>query len=158
MLREPKFKTRMTDDQEVIAAGALHDSAETSVTLLEEIRSQFGPRVAELAAAGTEDRRGFDPTPETWEFRKRALIDRLNRETRPEVKMIALADKLSNLAAMKGDYAQVGEALWTRFNQQDPARQAWFYRSMGETTRSLSRFQAWQAYEHLVGDVFSRWP
>ena len=38
----------MTPDQELLAAAALHDTVEDTEVTLEQIREQFGPRVARL--------------------------------------------------------------------------------------------------------------
>ena len=47
----------MTDDQEVIAAGLLHDVVEDAGVTIEEIEENFGKRVKELVASETENKR-----------------------------------------------------------------------------------------------------
>ena len=47
----------MTDKQEVIAAGVLHDVVEDAGITIEEIGEKFGARVKELVAAETENKR-----------------------------------------------------------------------------------------------------
>lgn len=45
----------MTDDQEVITAGILHDIIEDTDGTLPEIEKRFGKRVALLVSSETED-------------------------------------------------------------------------------------------------------
>jgi (p)ppGpp synthase/HD superfamily hydrolase len=150
----------ITGKQSVIVAGALHDLLKDTDTTADTIREMFGRDVAELVEAGSRILTGAEPTAglapaEDWERRKQASVELLQRERREEILMLVLADKLSNVAAMKGDYAQAGAALWSRFHQTDPSRQAWYYCAVRDATASLSMTQAWQAYTALVNDFFS---
>ena len=45
----------MSDDQNLIAAAALHDVVEDAGVTIEEIEERFGARVRELVASETED-------------------------------------------------------------------------------------------------------
>jgi len=144
----------MTDDQEVIAAAALHDVVEDTPTTLEEIRGRFGGRVAALVAAESENKRRDLPAGETWKLRKQETVDALRAESDPDIKIIALADKLSNIRAMVRDERRAGAAFWERFNQKDKAQHGWYYRSVAEATAELSDFPAWQEYMRLVEEVF----
>ncbi|MBO5837108.1 MAG: bifunctional (p)ppGpp synthetase/guanosine-3',5'-bis(diphosphate) 3'-pyrophosphohydrolase, partial [Oscillospiraceae bacterium] len=47
----------MTDDQNLIAAAALHDVVEDAGITIDEIEERFGKRVRELVASETEDKR-----------------------------------------------------------------------------------------------------
>ena len=60
----------MTDDQNVIAAAALHDVVEDAGITLQEIKERFGKRVWELVSSETEDKRADLPPEETWCIRK----------------------------------------------------------------------------------------
>jgi (p)ppGpp synthase/HD superfamily hydrolase len=46
--------------------------------------------------------------------------------------LIVCADKLHNLRSVVHDYAEVGEAVWSRFNR-DKAAQAWYYHNLVES-------------------------
>ena len=48
--------SRMTKDEEVIAAGYLHDVLEDTAVTEEELEQAFGRRVLELVKAETEDK------------------------------------------------------------------------------------------------------
>ena len=83
----------MTSDLEVMAAAVLHDVLEDTAVTAEQLRSEFGNRVADFVCAESENKREGQPAAETWKLRKQETIDDLRRETRIEVKMIALGDK-----------------------------------------------------------------
>ena len=59
----------MTDDQNLIAAAALHDVVEDAGITLEEIKEKFGQRVWELVQSETEDKREELPPAQTWRIR-----------------------------------------------------------------------------------------
>jgi myo-inositol-1(or 4)-monophosphatase len=56
----------MTDKQEVIAAGVLHDVVEDAGVAIEEIGKKFGARVMELVASETENKRDELPPEDTF--------------------------------------------------------------------------------------------
>ena len=144
----------MTDDEEVIAAAVLHDVLEdTRVTVIQLIE-EFGQRVTAFVSAESENKREDIPATETWKLRKQETIDALYNEKHPDVKMIALGDKLSNVRAMYRDYQAIGDKLWNRFNQKDKSEHGWYYRSIADATRELSNYPAWKEYAQLVSLVF----
>ena len=145
----------MTDDLEVIAAAVLHDTMEDANVSLAEITSKFGPRVAGLVQAETENKREDLPASDTWLIRKQETIKALKAERDIAVKMLALADKPSNIRAIYRDHLAIGDKLWQRFNQKDPRMHAWYYHAIAEATAELEDFPAWQEYKTLVEKVFS---
>ena len=60
----------MSDDQNLIAAAALHDVVEDAGITLDEIKEKFGQRVFELVGSETEDKRADLPPSDTWRIRK----------------------------------------------------------------------------------------
>ena len=144
----------MTPDQELLAAAALHDTVEDTEVTLEQIREQFGPRVARLVE---EESDVFMPgvrEEDSWHARKQAAIDRLFSASR-EAKMVALGDKLSNMRAIARDYAVQGDALWNLFHVNDPAEHAWHYRGLADALRDLSDTFAFQEFQQLIDQVFN---
>lgn len=119
----------VTEDEDVLAAAALHDVVEDTSATREDVRRLFGERVAALVAAESEDKREDRPAAETWQLRKQETVDHL-RELDRDAKLICLGDKLSNLREIARDYEKFGEEFWQRFNQQDPAMHGWYYRSI----------------------------
>lgn len=145
----------MTDDREVIAAAVLHDAVEDTDATLETIRQQFGQRIAELVGAESENKRTHLPAGSTWKLRKQETLNHLAATQDPAVRMIALGDKLSNMRAIHRDYLSMGDKLWDRFNQKDPAEHYWYYSGVCEALRGLSGFCAWQEYHELIDKTFA---
>jgi myo-inositol-1(or 4)-monophosphatase len=144
----------MTNDVEIIAAAVLHDTVEDTLTSIEDIRSEFGDRVAAIVSAESENKREDRLPGDTWMERKKETIDHLTHSTDEAEKMVALADKLSNIRAMYRDSNNLGEALWKRFNQKDKQMHAWYYRSIGTVLSELARYEAYSEYIELTEKVF----
>ena len=146
----------MTCDQNLIAAAALHDTVEDADITIEEIEKRFGQRVRELVASETEDKRADRPPAETWRIRKEESLDILKNTDDIGVLMVWLGDKLANMRAIYRDFKVEGHAMWQRFNQKDPAAQAWYYRSIVELTERISDHSAWLEYKTLTELVFGK--
>ena len=139
----------MTSDQELLAAAALHDVVEDKDVTLDDIRAQFGHRVAELVDTESDH---FDAGWD-WFARKEFSLKRL-REATQEEKMVALGDKLSNMRAITRDYTTVGESFWDMFRIKDKSVHAWRYHALLDALSSLSDTYAFQEFEFLVNRVF----
>ena len=144
----------MTDNQEVIAAGILHDVVEDAGISINEIGEKFGARVMELVAYETENKREELPSEDTWHIRKEESLTRLRDTNDLEVLMLWLGDKLSNIRAIYRDFLIEGNALWDKFHQSDIGVQAWYYRSIMKYTERLSDTLAWIEYKTLVEKIF----
>ena len=144
----------MTPDQELLAAAALHDTVEDTDVTLEEIKKEFGERVAMLVAHESEDKMPEMSEEESWRIRKQAAIDKLARAPR-DAKMVALGDKLSNMRAIAYDYATIGDAIWERFHAKDPKDHEWHYRGLADSLRELQDTAAFREFEALINQVFS---
>ena len=146
----------MTDDQNLIAAAALHDVVEDAGVKIEEIEEKFGKRVRELVAAETEDKRENLPPAETWRIRKEESLAVLKNTDDIDVLMVWMGDKLANMRSIYRDFKKEGVAMWQRFNQKDVNEQAWYYRSIVELTERLSETSAWLEYKTLTELVFGK--
>ena len=146
----------MTDDQNLIAAAALHDVVEDAGITIEEIEERFGSRVRELVESETEDKRADLPPSSTWRIRKEESLDVLKNTDDIAVLMVWLGDKLANMRAIYRDFKVEGNAMWQRFNQSDVSEQAWYYRSIVELTKALSDTSAWMEYKTLTELVFGK--
>lgn len=140
----------ITRDVDVLAAAVLHDTVEDTVVTAEDIRREFGNRVAALVCAESEDKMTGIPAALSWKTRKQATIDHLRTCTDIDVKIISLGDKLSNLRCIERDLAEIGQDLWNRFNQKDPLMHKWYYSSFLETLQELHDTAAYKEYERLV--------
>ena len=144
----------MTADDEVLAAAVLHDTVEDTGTTIEQIREQFGERVAALVSAESENKREDQPAASTWKIRKVETIEHL-KIAPIEVKMLTLGDKLSNIRSMYRDHLCLGDKLWQRFNQKDKNEQLWYYKSIAECLSDLAEYPAYREYTDLGENVFA---
>lgn len=142
----------MTNDQELLAAAALHDVIEDTDTTADDLKKEFGERVAILVEAESDDKTGGSKA-ETWHQRKQDTLDRL-RNADLDIKMVALGDKLSNMRAIAHDYAVLGDELWNRFTVKDPAEHAWRYHALAEALNDLSDTDAYKEFHTLVNKTF----
>jgi (p)ppGpp synthase/HD superfamily hydrolase len=81
-------------DEEVVAAGALHDAIEDTTATIADVERMFGARVAELVRSASEDDKALG-----WEERKRAYLERFPHKPW-EAQAITLADKIDNFESI----------------------------------------------------------
>lgn len=110
---------------ELICAGYLHDVVEDTPYEIDDIERQFGPRVAHLVAAHTEDK------SKSWQERKQHTIDIL-KGAEKEIKYLIVADRLDNLLDLKQDLARQGPTVWNNFNA-GPDRQEWYNKEIAKS-------------------------
>jgi (p)ppGpp synthase/HD superfamily hydrolase len=115
------------DEDEAIGA-LLHDAVEDSggQARLDDIRAQFGDRVARIVEGCTDT----DVTPKPpWLARKQEYIAHLRNETDRSVLLVSAADKLANSRAILNDYLETGDNVWERFSGKRDGT-LWYYREL----------------------------
>ena len=145
----------MTPDQELLAAAALHDTVEDTDVTVEQIREEFGERIASLVASESDTLPEGVSEEDSWHARKQAAIDRLASASH-DAKIVALGDKLSNMRAIARDYAQQGDALWNLFHAKDPKDHEWHYRGLADALSELRDTFAYKEFEQLINQVFGK--
>ncbi|MBX3096530.1 MAG: bifunctional (p)ppGpp synthetase/guanosine-3',5'-bis(diphosphate) 3'-pyrophosphohydrolase [Fimbriimonadaceae bacterium] len=106
-------------DEVVLAASFLHDTVEDTDTTLEEIESEFGPKVASIVKQVTriepapEELQGMSSDESFW-YRNELFMKEID-EMGPEAQQIKLADRLSNLEECR--YTRSAQKL-SRYNRQ----------------------------------------
>lgn len=146
----------MTSDRDVMSAGVLHDTVEDCGVSIEEIKTQFGSRVAKLVASETENKYPELPAAQTWKRRKEESIAVLREADDFGVKILWLADKLSNMRSFVRMYRKSGEALWSRLHQADPKAQGWYYKEIKKCLGDLSDTAAYKEYSDLIDELFGK--
>ena len=143
----------MTADQELLAAAMLHDTVEDTDVTVDQIRAEFGDRVASIVAEESDEIPAGVSEEESWHGRKQAAMDRLARASL-DAKIVALGDKLSNMRAIARDYAVQGDNLWNLFHAKDPKDHEWHYRGLAAALSDLNGTRAYQEFEKLINQVF----
>lgn len=138
-----------TDDEEMISAALLHDVVEDTGVTGEELEHRFGPRVAGLVLAESEDK------SHSWQERKAATLKHLESASR-EIKILALGDKLSNIRSTASDYLIHGDQVFLRFNEKKKEKHAWYYWGIAKALEELKDSAYYTEYIQLCGQVFGR--
>lgn len=140
-------------DTDLICAGILHDTVEDTGTTLEMIEKLFNKRVAELVKGETEDK------SKSWEERKQHTVDYLRERASEEIKIIACADKLSNMRDIEREYRKNKEDVFTKFKAK-PDRIKWYYQSLVESLSTLAEnkdfCEMYYEFKERVEAVFGR--
>ena len=140
-----------TNDPEMLAAALLHDTVEDTGVTIDQIRKEFGDRVADLVQHETAPLP--DGTP--WRIGKEAQIAQLANAPY-DSKVVAMGDKLSNMRTLASDYKAMGDQLWKRFhapNGKDDI--AWYYQSLAKALSELSETAAYKEFVDLLDEVFT---
>ena len=116
------------DEDQAIAA-LLHDSVEDQggSARLEDIRSKFGGRVANIVADCTDS--WAEPKPD-WKPRKDDYLAKMEQKS-PDSLLVSLADKTHNARSIVADVIAHGNTVWDRFtaSREDTL---WYYSSLAE--------------------------
>jgi myo-inositol-1(or 4)-monophosphatase len=138
----------MSSDENLIVAAILHDTIEDTGITYSAIYNIFGERIANLVKSQSEDK------SKTWKERKTHTIEFLQNCSDQEIKIVTLADKLSNVRALQRDYSTIGEKLWERFNVKDKEMHEWYYNGLVSSLESLKGFRSYKEFKNLVINVF----
>lgn len=144
----------ITPDQELLAAAALHDTIEDTDVTVEQIRAEFGDRIADLVHAESDQFTEGVSEEDSWHARKQAAIDRLAAASH-DAKIVAMGDKLSNMRAIWRDYQLKGDTLWSIFHVKDKASHEWHYRGLAASLSELSGTFAYKEFVRLIDEVFA---
>lgn len=143
----------ITNEPELLAAAVLHDTIEDTSVTYEDIKNEFGERIANLVAKETDVRTDDSGRSLSWHERKQRDMDNL-RNSSLEVKIVALGDKLSNMRAIARDYRTKGDELWQIFRIKDKATHGWRYRGLRDALSDLADTFAFQEFDRLVKEIF----
>ena len=155
-LEVAQILSTMTDDQDVITAGILHDIVEDTDGTLQEIKKRFGERVAFLVSSESENAYPEESRSESWKRRKEEALKILKDTDDQGVRMLWLADKLANVRSVARNYSEQGEKLWESFHQHDPEMHHWYYKTVAEQLElSLNKTGAFKEFIKHINFI---WP
>ena len=133
-------------NDEVVAAGILHDVLEDTDLTAAYLESEFNERIAALVLACSESERSA-----RWEVRKQGTLDKLAGQPL-EVRAITCADKLHNLRSTVLEHEQIGERVWERF-ARGRDKQAWYYRGLAEVFSSCDSDGGCRLFQRFAEEV-----
>ena len=113
-------------DNNVIAAGYLHDVWEDTKYNLEDIRKNFGDDIAHLVECASEPDKS-----KSWEERKKHTIKMLKDLTFRE-KLVPIADKINNIESLERLFIKKGKKDFSAFKRGE-LQQEWYYRNLYES-------------------------
>lgn len=146
----------ITPDQELLAAAALHDVVEDTDCTVEQVRKEFGDRIADLVDAESDVFEAGVSETDSWRTRKQAAIDRLAKASH-DAKIVAMGDKLSNMRAIARDYQEIGDKLWDRFHAPGgKADHEWHYRGLAASLSELKDTFAYKEFCALLDQTFCK--
>jgi (p)ppGpp synthase/HD superfamily hydrolase len=137
-------------DEDTAIAALLHDAIEDQggAATRDEIRRRFGDRVVAIVDGCTDCETVPKPP---WRPRKETYIAHLAC-TSPEVRLVALADKLHNARSVLKDYRALGEELWKRFSGGREGT-LWYYRAVVEAVRGQEPAQLVEELDRVVTEI-----
>ena len=154
VLEAMEIVASITNDPELLAAAALHDTVEDTTVTLEQIRSEFGERVASIVCNESDVIEEGASQTASWRARKESAISRLAKAPR-ESKIVALGDKLSNMRAIARDYRRQGDKLWSIFHAPGgKSDHEWHYRGLAESLSDLTGTDAYKEFTEHIKSVF----
>jgi (p)ppGpp synthase/HD superfamily hydrolase len=125
-LRVAEILRRHGYEDELIAAGMLHDTIEDAEVTAAELTKRFGERVARLVQAVSEADRGA-----SWRERKAATIAKVAKDD-DDVLAVLASDKLDNIRSIRDSLAERGEdGTWALFKVGRDQHE-WYYRSLAD--------------------------
>lgn len=139
-------------DQEILAAGLLHDTLEDGDLKPSDLESRFTHRVKDLVLMASEELEGRKERP--WKERKAHTLAAIQTIS-TDGKLIVCADKLSNARSMLRAYEKIGDQLWDRFNAGFE-EQRWYYDGLVKSLQGLESYEMYQEFVELVQRIFHR--
>lgn len=116
---------QVTDDEDTLIACLLHDVIEDvdpAIYSAEEMKKDFGERVAEIVMDVTKDETLHD-----WQESADAYLRHLGSHASDAAVIVSASDKIHNISAVITDYKVMGEKLWQIFSTKSADDQMWYY-------------------------------
>ncbi len=138
-------------DDEVIAAGFLHDVVEDTKYTLEDIKKEFGSEIASLVKSAW----GPDQSL-SWEERKKHTIE-TSKNLPLRNKVVICADKINNLEDLMIKFEKNGKRDFNAFKRGEES-QKWYYTSIYESliTNEDENLPIFKRFKEVLDKVFPK--
>ena len=143
----------ITEDKDIICAGALHDLIEDTDITYEEIKNEFNERIANIVAHESQNLLPGYRADMSWKELRELQSNCLKKET-IEVKIVALGDKLSNIKAIYNDKLKMGDEVWNLFREKDPRLHKWRFFKLLDCFDELKDTLAFEEFSYYVNKTF----
>ena len=136
-------------DDNIVAAGYLHDVVEDTKYNIEEIEDNFGKDIANLVYGASEPDKSL-----SWEERKQHTINEVKNLSLRN-KLVVCADKINNLGDLKLVFQKTGVRDFSRFNEGEE-KQKWYYTSVYESliTNEDENTPIFKQLKSIIDEVF----
>ena len=114
-------------DENIVAAGILHDVVEDTIYSFEDIEREFGKKIRDYVYDASEP----DKTLE-WEERKKHTIEHIKKAPIGS-KLIVACDKINNLEDLLENIEKNGEERAFKIISRNKDMQKWYYTSVYES-------------------------
>jgi (p)ppGpp synthase/HD superfamily hydrolase len=115
-------------DEDVVIAGALHDTVEDCGCSVADIAAEFGEEVARLVAGVSETKTDDGGARRPWRVRKEEQLAHL-AQADSHMAALKAADSLQNCASTVSDLQAHGPGFWDRFNA-GATDLVWYYQEV----------------------------
>lgn len=136
-------------EPEVVIAGCLHDVVEDTPFTLEDIRMEFGAKVADLVFSVSEPDKKL-----SWFERKKHTIEAMKKTKDKEILYLCCADKIHNIQSTIDGYDELGNQIWERFKATREQHE-WYHKSLAEIFLAFDEDdKMFQEFAHLTAKLF----
>ena len=137
-------------DDNVIAAGYLHDAIEDTKYNDEDLLKEFGEDILSLVMGDSEPDKKL-----SWEERKQYTIDKV-KTLDIRHKAVVCADKISNLEDLQILFEKMGRYDFSNFNR-GYEKQKWYFTSLYENLISNEdeNFEMFKRLKKLIDEIFN---
>ena len=135
-------------DDEVVAAGLLHDVLEDTPITAPTLEAEVGHQVTRIVEGASEPDKTL-----SWHVRKQHTLDALPEKSLGTKRVIA-ADKLHNIRALAREVEARGEDAWTMFNSPKDA-QEWYYGEIADTLATIDQ-PLFKTLKDAIDRLFNR--
>lgn len=137
-------------DDNVVAAGYLHDVVEDTKYTIDDINKRFGSDISSLVMGDTEPDKSL-----SWEERKQHTIDSIKKLDLRH-KAVICADKISNLEDFRIDSEIAGEYDFSAF-KRGFSKQKWYYTEIYNSLiyQQDNNLPMFIRLKELIDDIFN---
>jgi len=138
----------MTSDESVLITSILHGIIKNTNANISDIKRNFGNDVALNLIYITNMAENFENNKEWSETQKNILYKLENAKV--DIKIIILANELSNLREIDRDFKTYKDGVWNKFSEEIKQQHIWYHEEMLTKLKELRLNNAYEEYQKLI--------